>query len=332
MVGLLPTFCRHNRFAETCPICARKPRTESSAPAASRRAPRKTSGARRTSRGGAAAGGLTVRRLARAEDDGYDNQLVPGLRSSADAAKLAHEIAFAAARLEELYLDPPGLYAEVAAESDRDEAAWLCFLIAWISPAEEGDPWAGITAARVPFSTGEVPDVSGVPLGERTACDPGRAAETIARLRQLAGRAGSLAALLEGEATLTPGRRFDRAYERMAVPGLHRGARFELLVLAGRLGVAALEPTSLQLGTREAAQDPVVVAAKRVFGIGDPVLLGRRASELAGAAGAPLAALDLALFNWARPEDRPVRAGSRAQPDAAVEAAGRAALGLPDES
>jgi len=37
-----------------------------------------------------------------------------------------------------------------------------------------------------------------------------------------------------------------------------------------------------------------------VFGIADRLLLERRAAELAAAAGVPLEALDLALWNWAR--------------------------------
>jgi hypothetical protein len=44
------------------------------------------------------------------------------------------------------------------------------------------------------------------------------------------------------------------------------------------------------------------VAAKRVFGIGDPLLLERRAVTLAHAMSVPVEALDLALFNWAAPQ------------------------------
>ncbi|MCW3070047.1 MAG: hypothetical protein JWL67_2672, partial [Solirubrobacterales bacterium] len=47
------------------------------------------------------------------------------------------------------------------------------------------------------------------------------------------------------------------------------------------------------------AEDPATVAAKRVFGIGDPLLLERRAAALAAAASAPIETLDLALANWA---------------------------------
>jgi hypothetical protein len=43
-----------------------------------------------------------VRHVARAADDGYEHDLVPGLRATADAARLSSELAFAAARLDEL--------------------------------------------------------------------------------------------------------------------------------------------------------------------------------------------------------------------------------------
>ena len=62
--------------------------------------------------------------------------LAPGLRASDDARRLAVELGFAAARLEELATSPPGLYAEVASEPDIEEAAWLAFLIAYLSPVE----------------------------------------------------------------------------------------------------------------------------------------------------------------------------------------------------
>ena len=45
---------------------------------------------------------MTVRRVQRAPDDGYEHDLVPGLRSSVDAGRLADELAFSAARLREL--------------------------------------------------------------------------------------------------------------------------------------------------------------------------------------------------------------------------------------
>jgi hypothetical protein len=76
--------------------------------------------------------------------------------------------------------------------------------------------------------------------------------------------------------------------------------RYDLLVTLGRLGLYDLRADSLQLVTRsaQAASDPTPQAAKRVFGIGDPLIIERRASALAQETSAPIEALDLALQNW----------------------------------
>ena len=118
----MPSFCRHNRFFENCPICRTKeqPRPARSSPRRAT-APR-TAGARRSLR---AASNLTVRRVERAADDGFDSELVPGVRATDDARRLAAELAFSAARLETLSADPPDLYSEIAAQSDAEEAIWL---------------------------------------------------------------------------------------------------------------------------------------------------------------------------------------------------------------
>ena len=92
------------------------------APAAPRAAPARRSTPR--------AGGVVTRRIARAEDDGYRNPLVPGLRATADAERLAAALALAAERLE-----PPGPYDAVATEPDREQATWLAFLLALAGPA-----------------------------------------------------------------------------------------------------------------------------------------------------------------------------------------------------
>jgi hypothetical protein len=248
--------------------------------------------------------------MARAVDDGYEHDLLPGLRSSVDAARLADELTFAAARLEQLAGDdPPGLYADVALERDKpEEAAWLAFLIAYLSPAEDGDPWGGIAAARVPWASGEVPELDGVILGPRTAHDPRRGTATLVAYRAWAARAGSQAEAYTGDPSWPAQRRFERAFERLSLPGMHRAARFELLVMLGRLGVFDVRPWSLHLGAD--ALDPTVVAAKRVLGIGDALLLQRRASELAAGVGVPVEALDLALLNWSRPEGERITAGA----------------------
>lgn len=319
-------FCRHNRLEATCPICSKMQTPGGAASGgAARRSPRPArapSSQRRRPAATRGASTLSVRRMARAEDDGYEHELLPGLRATADAARLADELGFAEARLRELREVPAGLYAEVATATDREEAAWLAFQIAFLSPLEDEDPWAGIAAARTAWATGELPALDGVPRGPRAATGDGAPAA----YRAWAGRAGSQAAAFAGDAGWSPERRFDRAFERLSLPGFGRGPRYELLVLLGALGVFDLRASSLHLATP--GVDPTVTAAKRVFGIGDPILVGRRASALATAVGVPLEALDLALLNFgaARPEDR-VTAGTRAGADPERVAAIRAAVG-----
>jgi len=52
---------------------------------------------------------MSVRREGRASDDGYRSELLPGLRASADAHRLADEIGFSAGRLQVLASAPPDL-------------------------------------------------------------------------------------------------------------------------------------------------------------------------------------------------------------------------------
>jgi hypothetical protein len=304
----VPTFCRHNRLLHNCPICTReqqieaRPVVSSSAPRSSLpRTPGSSSSRKRSDAGRSpsASGGLRVRRLARGGDDGYRCSLVPGLKSSADAERLADELAFAATRLELLCYHPPGLYAEVAdPASDLEERTWLAFLIAYIGPGDGEDPFASVQAVRTSWASGEQPDPAAIEPGPRGAHDPARGTSTLDAYRAWASRAGSQAAAFAGESAWAPPRRFARAFERLSLPGLHRDARFELLVSLGRLGLYELEAGSLALG----GDNSVTVGAKRAFGIGDPLLLDRRAGELARACEIPLEALDLALFNW---ESRP---------------------------
>ena len=207
-----------------------------------------------------------TKRLARAADDGYRNPLVPGLRATADAERLAAALAAGTARLE-----PPGPHPEVAAEPDLEEATWLAFLIAL--GTDERPSWA----------SGESP-------GGRTAD----------AYRAWAQRAGSQAKAFEGEAAWTPQRRFSRVFERLALPGFGRAARFELLTTLGAAGRYALEAGELHLA---AGEDATTDAAKRLLVSGDKLLLERRARELAEAARVPLAALDHALAVWGTPGD-----------------------------
>ncbi len=308
----MPSFCRHNRLIQNCPICSREqqvelrpivtPRPESGnspRPAggagrggtgvgSARKAP--ASGAGRTSSGT----GVRVRRLRRGAEDGYHSPLLPGLKSSADAERLAQEIAFAAFRLERLAADPPGLFAEVASGEDLEERTWLAFQIAYLGPLEEEDPFAVIEQVRTTWASGALPDLEGVRTGPRSAHEPERGAHTLDSYRAWAARAGSQAQAFSGEAAWTPERRFERLFERLALPGLHRDARYDLLVTLGRTSVYELNGAVLQF----VGENKATLGAKRALGIGDTLLLERRAAALAEACGVPLEALDLALHNW----------------------------------
>jgi hypothetical protein len=271
---------------------------------------------------------MTVRRMARAADDGYEHDLVPGLRSSVDAARLADELAFSAARVRELSSAPPGLYAEVSGAEDREEAAWLLFLIAFLSPLAEGDdPFAGIAAVRTTWASGELPSLEGVATGPRAGYEARRGTAALVAYRAWAERLGGQIPALAGEESWTLQHRYDRAFERLGFPGFGRPQRVEFLVLAHHLGLVELDPWTLHLSAATPT-DPVALAAKRMLGIGDPVLLQRRQRELALGVGVPVEALDLALFNWTAPEGERYVAGSQASVDPAERDRIARALGL----
>jgi hypothetical protein len=310
----LPTFCRHGRFLERCPICSKTlpgnaPESGGSRGAGRKRQPSGSArGAAGTARrGGPRAGGLRVSRQQRAVEDGYSSSLLPGVRASADAERLASEIAFAHGRLLALSLDPPDarlpdLYREVRelASGDVEQATWICFLTAYLCPLESEQPFAGIRQALL-SERDELDDLDDVPLGPRSSNVPARgAAATLDAYRAWYRQAGSQLSAFTGDESWSAQRRFERLFERLALPGLSRAARYELLVLLGSLGVYELQAGSLQLaGSRVgASEDPTVTAAKRIFAIGDPLLLERRAATLAEALAVPIAALDLALANW----------------------------------
>lgn len=297
----MPVFCRHNRFEANCPVCTRekaaaKPRPSSSSSSRTRSpstASRTTSGTRRSSTQ------VRTRKLARDVEDGYRSELVPGVKATADAERLARSLAAAAARLEF-----PGPYEALATVPDLEEATWLAFLLALAGP-DAPEAQAALLASRPAWS------------------DPGTAApggRTAAAYRAWAQRAGGQSAAFTGEAGWTPERRFSRLFERLALPGLDRAARFELLTALGAAGLYPLQAGSLHLG----GEDPTTQAAKRALVSGDVVLLDRRAVALAEAARIPLAALDRGLQIWnARPsQDADSADGLPALP------AIRAALGL----
>jgi hypothetical protein len=156
-----------------------------------------------------------------------------------------------------------------------------------------------------------------VTTGPRSAHDPGRGEDTLAAYRRFAERACGQVAALGGEEHWPPERRFARAFERLALPGLQRPARFDFLVTLGRAGRLDARPGSLFLAAAS-ADDPTALAARRVLGIADPLLLDRRAATLAEACDVPLAAVELALWNWQ------VDADARATVGASSTAAGEA--------
>jgi hypothetical protein len=180
----------------------------------------------------------------------------------------------------------------------------MCVLAAYLSPLQGDRPFAGISQALLSgdWASGSVPDLEGIPLGPRTSHDPARDTDTLSAYRRFVEHAGSQQRAFAGEPEWTPQRRFARLFERLALPGFGRMGRYDLLVTLGRLGLYDLRADSLQLVTRsgQAASDLTPQAAKRVFGIGDPLIIERRASTLAQESSIPLEALDLALYNWSR--------------------------------
>jgi hypothetical protein len=95
-------------------------------------------------------------------------------------------------------------------------------------------------------------------------------------------------------------------------------------VTLGRLGVYELRAGSLQFG----GANETTVAAKRALGIGDTLLLERRAAELAESAEIPLEALDLGLYNWGVGKRASIGLEPNAEPDPEALESTRAALGL----
>lgn len=305
----MPTFCRHNRFLDRCPICSKTLPGNSPAERATPARARSRKAASPRGRGARRGAELRVRRQERAVEDGYSSSLVPGLRASADAQRLAEEIAFSNGRLLVLRSLPQSsaqgssedLYAQTQAlvAGDLEQATWSCFLIAYLCPLQGPEPFAGIRQA-LQMGRDELHDLSEIPLGPRTSHDPARGARTLDAYRQWTSQAGSQALAFGGDTGWSAQRRFERLLERSAVPGFARGARYELLMLLGALGAHELDAASLHFSAARAggAEDSATLAAKRVFAIGDALLLDRRASALADAIGVPVGSLELALSNW----------------------------------
>ena len=291
----MPLFCRHNRLEANCTICQREKAASRPAPsrgagsASARRSHTSQAPAARRHGQGSRAGRLVTKKLARATEDGYANPLVPGIRATADAERLATAIALATARL-----DFPGPYPTVAEADDREAATWLAFLLSVAGP-DRPELQEAIVAARPSFATVEGLDGAdaGSGLGEE-------AERTIAAYRGWVERhGGSQERAIAGEPSWTPARRFARTFDRLALPGFGRAARFEFLQTLGAAGVHEVEADGLHVAV--AHDDKTTLAAKRALNSGDAMLLERRAAALADAAGVPVGALDRALALWDRP-------------------------------
>jgi hypothetical protein len=121
MKARVPLFCRHNRFEQNCPICSREKEAErrASRPARAttpRRVGAPASPARKPR--------LVTRKLGqRSADDGYRNDLIPGVKATADAERLAACLVLATQRLEY-----PGPYPDVAEEPDVETATRAAFM------------------------------------------------------------------------------------------------------------------------------------------------------------------------------------------------------------
>lgn len=306
----MPTFCRHSRLVENCSICSKKALVDLSAVKSvpdkvkrERRAAAAPTGAtkRQTARG------MTVRRLTRAEDDGYDHDLLPGLRASADALRLAQELVISAQRLE-------ALAGAASPVTDAEEALWQHFQQAVIGrPDGAATTWA---SGENPAPA--APGPRGIPEADQEALWQ--------RHRAWASAGGGQLEALTSGATGSPESRFDRAFERLSSSSLPRYTRLEFLLTSRMAGVLAdLEVWTPRLGDAPAT-DPVLIAAKRVFGIGDPLLLQRRLRAACDAAGVPVAAADVALWNWSVTSENE-RVYGDAEPDAERVAAAAAAFG-----
>jgi len=291
----MPLFCRHNRLTANCPICSRELEAERRASAPAR--PARTRSARTGTQSRRPGAGVVTRRYARAADDGYRNPLVPGLRATADAERLAAALAWADARLE-----PPGPHPAVATEPDPEEAHWLAFLLALTDPAAH-ENHETIVTSRPSWASGEMPDLPGVD------------SRTITAYRAWAARSGTQSEAFLGDPVWSAERRFGRVFERLALPGFRRTARFELLLALGTAGVCELAADGLHVGKED---DATTLAAKRLLVSGDSMLLERRAADLAAACEVRVGALDRALAVW----------GEGEAPAAEAPPAVRAVLGL----
>jgi hypothetical protein len=279
-------FCRHNRLTSKCPICSRELReatpvrhvTVRRPGATSTPKPRAKSSPSGSSSGSRSSKRLVTRQLQRATDDGYRNPLVPGMKATADAERLAVAVTQAAQRLE-----PPGPDTIIDETPEVEQATWLAFLLALAPELSEL-----IDQTRPAWEDADKLDVL-----------PAAKAKTATAYRAWVQRAGSQEAAFTGEENWSPERRFGRVFERLALPGFTRAMRYDLLAALGAADIYPLEADALHF----VEDDATTLAAKRLLVSGDRMLLERRARDLVDASGMPIGAFDKGLAWFGTPTE-----------------------------
>ena len=146
-----------------------------------------------------------------------------------------------------------------------------------------------------------------------------------AGLSRWAERAGSQAQAFIGDPAWPDQRRFDRAFERLSLPGFGRAALRAAGDL-GRLGVFEVRPWSLQLSGD--ALDPTSWPPSACSASAIRCCCSAARHDLAIGVGVPIEALDLALANWLRPEGERITAGATVGAEGPLRDAIGAALGV----
>ena len=335
----MPTFCRHNRFIERCPICSKTlPGNEPPARTPQRAPEQRRARARGTRRRARrrAADGLRVHREGRAADDGYARELVPGPARLRRRPAPGGEIAFSSARLPR---SPRSRRAPTARRATRPRAATSsgppgsCFLLAYLSPLPRassrspgvrGRARRGAEPRRHAASSGTA---RRRPRGPRSSHEPGSGTRDAAAYAQWAERAGGAGGGLHG--------RRRRGRPSAASSACSNGSR-----CPGSAARALRAAGDARPARRSTSCAPTRCTGRRAARRArtrrrwPPSACSGSATRCCSSAAprrwprprVPLEALDLALFNWASPASGR-RSGSGRSSDRRAERAG-AALGL----
>jgi hypothetical protein len=315
----MPSFCRHGRFVERCPICSKSlPGNEPGGGSSPRaKSSRKASASTGTVSHGRRVRGAGVKRASRGARRGRRLQLAADPRRARVGGRTApgrgdRVLERAPGRTG---ARPPGSLRRARAISPhRHRARELDLLDDRLPLAPTGgsrpvriDPRSADEPRPDPWRPRDIGAPAG-PEAYRWACaaptspERGRRhARSPTRSGSAGPAAGSQAAAFEGDA---PGPRSgalsgctNGSRCRASADGTLRTARHarpsRAVRAAGRLAAA----------DGGAGDDLTTLAAKRVFGIGDPLLLERRAAGLwPRRPRCRLETLDVALANWAAPQ------------------------------